>query len=322
MGRREGAIDVGKAVKRLSAETKQTLTIFIIFVVIFIVAGVLQPAFWTIKHLHFFLRDLALLGILAIAQTLVFLSGRLDLSTGAIYFFASSICGALTGITGDFLFPFIVAILLGVLLGAINGIGVAKYKVPPIIMTVGMLLFLTGLAFIVIGPAPKGGAHPILVTLSKYSAYVWVAATVLFIFISNRTPFGWSVCAIGSNPIASYISGINVERITIVVYMISGLLSALAGLLYLGWAKTPYIAFTVSAMGVDLTMRSIAAVLIGGTLFIGGLGGFERTLIGTLITGTVFALLTMFGFGQEIKLIIEGVVIVVIVYFYSAKWIK
>lgn len=307
---------MSKAVKGLSAETKQTLLILIVFLALFVTARILQPKFWTIEHLNFWLWDLSLLGILAIAQTIVILSGGIDLSTGAIYFFASGICGALTAVTGDFSLPFIAALLLGVLLGAINGIGVAKWKVPPIIMTLGMLIFLSGLAFIVIGPAPKGGAHPILIGLSKGSTYAWIAVAVLFILISERTPFGWSVRSIGSNPIASHVSGINVERVTIVVYVISGLLSALAGLFYLGWARTPYIAFTVSAMGVDATMRSVAAVLIGGTLFIGGLGGFERTIIGTLITGTLFALIRMFGLGQEAILITEGVVLLGIVYVY------
>jgi len=256
------------------------------------------------------------LGILALAQTMVVLSGGIDLSTGAIYFFSSSICGALMGVTGDFLVPFVAALMLGLLLGIVNGMGVARLRVPPIIMTLGMLVFLTGLAFIIIGPAPKGGAHPLLIMLSKGSTYAWIALAIVLTIVSERTSFGWSVRSIGSNPIASHASGMNVERVTIWVYAVSGFLSALAGLLYLGWAKTPYIAFTVSAMGVDITVRSIAAVLIGGTLFIGGLGGFDRTVIGTLITGTLFALIRMFGFGQEVILIVEGVLLIGIVYFY------
>lgn len=287
-----------------------------IFIIIFVVAEILQPKFWTIDYLNFFLWDLSLLGILALAQTMVMLSGGIDLSTGAIYFFSSSICGALMGITGDFLGPFVAALLLGLLLGIVNGIGVARLRVPPIIMTLGMLVFLSGLAFIVIGPAPKGGAHPLLIMLSKGSTYAWVALAIVLTVVSERTSFGWSVRSIGSNPIASHASGMNVERVTMQVYAVSGFLSALAGLLYLGWARTPYIAFTVSAMGVDITVRSIAAVLIGGTLFIGGLGGFDRTVIGTLITGTLFALIRMFGLGQEVILMVEGVLLIVIVYFY------
>lgn len=304
------------ALKTLPPDAKQILTIFTIFVALFVLARILQPNFWTIWHLQFMLWNLSLMGILAVAQTVVILSGGIDMSTGAIYFFASSVCGALTGATGDFLLPFVVALLLGLMLGAINGIGVAKLKVPPIIMTLGMLVFLTGAAFIIIGPAPKGGAHPILIALSKNSTIMWLGLVALLAFISERTTFGWSVRAIGSNAIASYVSGINVEKTTILVYATSGLISAFAGLLYLGWAKTPFIAFTVSAMGVDITMRSIAAVLIGGTLFLGGLGGFDRTLVGTLIAGTLFALLAMFGLGEEAILLFEGVVLVIIVYVY------
>jgi ribose transport system permease protein len=301
---------------KISPELKQTLSIVIVFLTLFIIAGTLRPRFWTIEHLNFFLWDLSLLGILAIAQTIVILSGGIDLSTGAIYFFASGICGALTAITHDFFIPVIIALLLGVLLGAINGIGVAKLKIPPIIMTLGMLIFLSGLAFIIIGPAPSGGAHPLLITISKGSTYIWFAIVILFIIISERTKFGWQVRYIGSNPTASYVSGINVKKVTLLVYIISGLLSALAGLFYLGWARTPYIAFTVSAMGVDSTIRSIAAVLIGGTLFLGGLGGFDRSFIGTLITGTLFALIRMFGLGQEAILIVEGILLIAIVYVY------
>jgi len=308
---------MGLTLGRLSQETKQTLLISVIFVVEFVIGGILQPNFWTAGPLSFFLRNLSLMGILAIAQTLVILSGGIDMSTGATYFFASSICGWMTAITGDFLLPIVAALALGLVIGAVNGICIAKLRVPPIIATLGMLIFLTGLAFVIIGPAPKGGAHPLLIEISRGgSTYIWIGVAVLFLIISERTNFGWSIRAIGSNPIASQMSGIDVQTVRIWVYMISGLVSALAGLLYLGWAKTPFIVITVSAMGIDITIQSMAAVIIGGTLFLGGLGGFDRTLVGTLIAGTLFALIRMFGFGQEMITIVEGSFLVIIVYVY------
>jgi ribose transport system permease protein len=148
----------------------------------------------------------------------------------------------------------------------------------------------------------------------------WILLSVLFYFIIKITPFGWRIRALGSNPVASRCSGIQVQRIQIAVYMLSGLLAALAGLLYLGWARTPYPTFQSGAgVGADLTLKSIAAVVIGGTLFSGGRGGVERTFLGVLILSILYSILIMAGLGVEWQIMLNGIIISVVGVYSQAK---
>ena len=302
----------------------QPLIMILALVVIMAIAGVLTPGFLTFRHISTVLYCNTMLGILALAQTLVLLSGGIDMSIGSIYWI-TIMTGAMLMAEGSFVLPAVFCIALGVMIGLVNGVGISVFKIPPVVMTLAMMVILTGVLYVTTGGGGRGRAAPVLIELSTgrvagiaIITIAWIALTVLFFLILRHTSFGWKVRALGCNLIACHLSGIRYLRVQSCVYMLSGLLAAVAGLFYLGWARTPYPTFQSGAgVGADLSLQSIAAVIIGGTLFTGGRGGVERTFLGVLVVSVLFSILSMLGLGVEWQIILNGLIILTIVGIYS-----
>ena len=311
---------------RLQLVSIQPLILVLALVVIMAIAGILTPGFLTFRHFKMVLYVNTMLGILALAQTVVILSGGIDLSIGSTYWI-TIMTGALLMVDGSFIVASLVCILLGGAIGALNGIGISKLKIPHVVMTLAMMIILTGTLYVTTGGGGRGRAAPELIHLStgRISGFpiitlVWILLTVLFYFILKMTSFGWKVRGLGSNILACHCSGISISRIQIAVYVISGTLAALAGLFYLGWARTPYPTFQSGAgVGANIMLQSIAAVIIGGTLFSGGRGGVLRTFLGVLVLAVLFSVLSMAGLGEEWQIMLNGVIILAIVGVHS--WI-
>lgn len=296
------------------------MILILALVVIMTVAGFLTPGFLTFRHFKMVLYCNTMLGILALAQTLVILSGGIDLSIGSTYWITVMV-GALLMVNGELLVPSIVCILVGAAIGLINGMGISRLKIPHVVMTLAMMIILTGTLYVTTGGGGRGRAAPELIRLSTGRVFgfpiitlVWISLTVFFHIILKTTAFGWKVRALGSNPAACHCSGISIWKIQVLVYMMSGTLAALAGLLYLGWARTPYPTFQSGAgVGANIMLESIAAVIIGGTLFSGGRGGVERTFLGVLVLAVLFSILSMAGLGVEWQIMLNGLIILAIV---------
>jgi ribose transport system permease protein len=309
---------------RLETSSRQLLVLILALIGIIAVAGLVTPGFLTYQHLTMVLYCNTILGILALAQTIVILSGGLDLSIGATYWI-STMTGAMLMVKGDTLLPALVCLAIGVVVGFINGVAVAKARIPDVVMTLAMMISLTGVLYVTTGGGGLGRATEDLIAFSTGRvlgfpniSLVWILLSILFYFVLKITPFGWRVRAVGSNPVACRFSGIKVDQVKILVYTLSGLLAATAGLLYLGWARTPYPTFQSGAgVGADVVLKSIAAVIIGGTLFSGGRGGVERTFLGVLILSSLCSILLMAGLGVEWQIMLSGIIIISVVVIYS-----
>lgn len=309
---------------RLQTSSMQVVILIVALVLLVAFSSLASPGFLTYSHLTTILYANTMLGILALAQTLVILSGGLDLSVGSVYWL-SIMVGAVLMSGGNTLVPIVVCLLLGAGIGFINGVGIAKQRIPHVVMTLAMMITLTGVVYVATGGGLKGQATEQLISFSTgrilgfpIISMVWILLSVLFFFVLRTTTLGWRIRAVGSSLIASRCSGIRVQGILIWVYTLSGLLAALAGLFYLGWARKPYQTFQSQAgIGADITLETITAVVIGGTLFSGGTGGVERTFLGVLILSILDSMLIMVGLGFEWKMILQGVIIVVVVGVYS-----
>lgn len=312
-------MEIWEKIGRLQTESIRFIATIIALLALTGIAGILAPGFLSYKHLMLVLSVNTMLGILALAQTVVVLSGGIDISVGSI-FWIIIMAGAVLMDKQAFWIPLIICIALGALIGLANGVGISKLKIHPVIMTLSTAIVLTGVLYIVFGGGGKGGASPLLVSLSTEKVFgfplisiIWIMATVLFFFILKRTVFGRNVRALGSNPRACVCSGMGIWKVQALVYLISGLLSAMAALFYLGWARTPYPVFQTSGVGMEQSLQSIAAVVIGGTFFNTGRGGPFRTLVGILILAIMGSILSMVGLGEEWQMMLNGLIIIIIV---------
>ena len=295
----------------------QVIILSSMLVIIILVAGILKPGFLTTKHLITIVHDTSILGISAIGQTIVILTGGIDLSVGATMLMADAVGAMLLG-GHNRIIPILICLGLGLLIGAINGTGIAFLRIPPFIMTLGMMALLTGSIFIF--AKTSGFASPILRNLSigkigniPILILIWIFLNIIMAVIMRLTVFGREVYAIGSNPIASYHSGIKNKVVIFFVYVISGIFSAIAGLFLLGYTGVPELTYRGGGLGIDYTLSAIAAVIIGGTIFTGARGGVERTIFGVLVLKVLFSILTMMGMSGAGKLIAQGLIVIVIV---------
>lgn len=303
---------------RAWAGVRQQLGILLALILLVIVSSLLNDRFFTVPNLLNVLRQVAIVGILAIGQTFVILTKGIDLSVGSILGLSVVLFAGL--IDGQ---PLAVAIPLGlaagVAVGMVNGIGVAFARIPAFIMTLGMLSFARGLAFIYTGGTPI----PILSETYYYvgngrifgipiPALILLATLLVAALILRITPFGRCVYGIGSNEDAARLSGVPVRRYTLSVYVISGLCAAIAGLVY-----SSQLGVGTPIAGQAYELDAIAAVVVGGTSLFGGKGSVVGTFIGTLIIGVLANILNLTGVDPFVQQLFKGALIVAAVYIMS-----
>jgi ribose transport system permease protein len=290
-----------------------------------IVATFVSPDFFTQRNITNVLRQSAVVGISSMGMLLVILTRGIDLSVGSIaacgsvfsaYFLATMPIGG----------SIAMAVGIGCLMGAFTGYLVAVRKMPPFVVTLGVMTIARGIGFIVskgqpitVGEDGKlltdfgkgvtlGIAQPVILMLLVF-AIVW--------FILHFTAFGRLVTAIGSNEEAVRLSGINIGWYIFATYVISGGLSALAGVV-----STARSAVGSPVLGIGMELDVIAAVVIGGASLMGGRGTAFNTLLGVLILaviGNIMNLQNVPGYHQQV---VKGVIILVAVLFQSGIWTK
>lgn len=296
---------------------KRMPVIFVYAVMIALAIGIniVNPGFLSMDHLHSTLKQISFLGLVCIGQTLVILTGGIDLS--AEYTLLLSNVVAATIISGreeNTLTALLVILTIGIVTGLVNGAGVYFLKIPAMIMTLAVGTVLYGVTYIFCNGAPGGHSSVMLANLSKTRiltlfsgvAFIWIIFSVLIIIVLGKTTLGRSIYAIGTNRESAVYSGINVCATTLIVYVIAGLMSAIAGFLLLGYTETSYM-----STGAGYNMDSIAAVVIGGTSIMGGFGGYVGTIAGVCIMTLINSLLTILHISEATKQIVQGMLIIV-----------
>jgi ribose transport system permease protein len=262
------------------------------------------------------------LAILAACQTLTMLTGGIDLSVGYVASMAGFVTATFVNQPGGWVLGVIVAVSAAVLAGLVNGIGVGVFKVHPLIMTLGMGLVVFGFANVwQLQMVQTGSGVPIeLRTLGvaftanviPNSLAVFVPLALVLIIGLKRTGYGRMLYALGDNPTAARLSGVRSWQVLIVLYVISGLLAAIAGLIYAGLGNTASVTLVQSQL-----LPSVAAAVIGGTSIVGGRGGYSGTIVGALILVVLTALLTIVGLPEPWRQIVFGSIVVLVAAAYT-----
>lgn len=264
-------------------------------------------------------------GVLAVASTLVIITGGIDLSVGTLMTFCAVIAGVVLTYLGMPLpLGVLAAIAAGALAGTLSGTFVAKLKIPPFIATLGMMLILKGLSLVISGTKPiYFNATPGFTQISQGSLIGAVipalpvpnGVLILFLvalataFILERTILGRFTFALGSNEEAVRLSGVNTDRWKIAVYALAGGICGIAGLLIASRLNSAQ-----PALGQGYELDAIAAVVIGGTSLSGGRGTIIGTLIGALIMSVLANGLRILSVAQEWQTVVTGSIIILAVY--------
>jgi ribose transport system permease protein len=268
------------------------------------------------------IRTAVPLAILAGCQTLVMLTGGIDLSVGATASMAGFVAASLYTGPNSLFVAVGVALLIAVLIGAVNGLGVGVFRVHPLIMTLGIGLVILGAAnaWQLLTVRTNSGVPPELrwlgtasvATILPVSLLVFVPLAALIIIGLHRTGFGRLLYAVGDNPIASRLSGVRAWQVLLVLYIISALLAAVAGFLVSGLTNVA----SVTLVNPQV-LPSVAAAVIGGTSIFGGRGGFAGTIVGALILTVIASLLSTLGFPPAATQVLFGAIIVIVAAFYA-----
>ena len=268
------------------------------------------------------LRASVPLAILAGCQTLTMLTGGIDLSVGYVASMAGFVTATFVNQPGGWPLGVAVALTAAALAGLVNGIGVGVFRVHPLIVTLGMGLVVLGFSNVWQLKMLQTGAGvpPELVTLGSglwgavvpYSLIIFVPVALLIIFGLRRTGYGRMLYALGDNPIAARLSGVRSWQVLIVLYVLSSVLAAIAGLIYAGLSNTA----SVTLVSEQL-LPSVAAAVIGGTSILGGRGGFNGTILGTIILSVLGALLTILLLPEPFRQIVFGSIVVLVAAAYT-----
>jgi ribose/xylose/arabinose/galactoside ABC-type transport system permease subunit len=297
--------------------------VYIALLILIILSGILSPKTLEPSHILDILKNSSVLGIVAIAQTLLILTRGIDLSVGAhVIFIMLLVDGISMGNPSKSFLVIVVALVVGILVGLLNGILVVKLKIEPLVGSLGVMSLITGISFIYTKGFGKGVSPPFVSTLGSGQVFgflpvaviIWAVISIVCIIMLKKTVFGRYIYTVGSNPKSASIVGINVSRVSLLVYVISGLLVAIAGIVWAGYLSNP----TLSG-GETFPLDSIAAVIIGGTTFAGGKGGIGGSIVGALIIGILASLLNIMGLGYFWKLILQGVIILLLVFSYTGR---
>lgn len=297
----------------------------LIAVLLVVVGGILRPGFAAPGQIVDMLRVASFLGIIAIGQTIVVLSGGegIDLSVGTVATLGAILASRTMAGDDAMIVPgVLLALGVAVLIGLVNGLGIVLLRIPPFVMTLGMLGVVGGLILVVTGGRADGRAAPALVSLVNGRdvlglpgiLVVWLVLGIAVTLVLRRTVFGARLYAIGTSREAARLSGVPVRRTTVSAYVLSSLFAALGGIAMVGYSQQVFL-----NLADDLTLPSIAAVVIGGTLVAGGVGGYLGSAIGAIVLTVLTSLLTTLAMPEWARTVVQGVVLIALLAVYGRQ---
>lgn len=280
--------------------------IFAALIVECVILALANDAFFSTGNLSNVLRQNAFTAIIAAGMTFVILTGGIDLSVGSVVALSGVVCADLLAHGGSVPAAVAAGLIVGILVGAVNAVGVTALRVPPFVVTLATMLVVRGAAYKYTDARTITGLPSAFASLSGNVA---TAAIMIVVFILAwialmRTPFGRHVYATGGNVDAAWLSGVRVRRVQFTVYALCGLASGLAGVLVASRLEAGY-----PRAGELYELDAIAAVVVGGTSLFGGRGSIWGTLAGAFFIGVLNNGLNLFRVSPYDQMIVKGAVL-------------
>ena len=310
--------DLAAKLKRLFAFRESGIVLAL--VVLVVALSIISPAFRNPYNLMTIVKQISVVAIVAMGQTLVIISGGFDLSQGSIAGFAAIASAIAASRWG---WPAVVSILFGVGLGAgcgfVNGFLITRLRLHPVVVTLATSSIFMGLNFIQTEGTPVTGVPDSFLWIGKGNLVlgqvripipiVAMALTALVMhFILTQTLFGRRIFIIGSNKEAARLSGVNPERVLLGIFTLSGLLAGLGGVIMVGRVGSG-----LPLIGADMLLPVVAAAVIGGTLLSGGVGSMTGTVIGAAIMGVLRNSLVVLRFNIFYQDVVLGLAVLLAV---------
>ena len=295
------------------------VALVIVFAVLCGAKGVRYLSFTNVTNI--FVQS-SVIGIVAIGTSLIILTGGIDLSSGSMLAFSGIFCSTLI-VKGHVPAPLalIITIVVCAVVGLLTGIGISFGKLPPFIMTLGIMNMAEGAALAMCGGQPINGLPPALNNFAKARllgipsfVYILVALYVVMIIVMHRTKFGYDVYSLGGNATAARLSGINTKKLEVMIYALGGLFTGISGMMLLS-----RLSYGAPSSGVGYEMDAIGSCVIGGISLSGGQGKLFNTLIGTLILTIIKNGLQMLDISSYYQQIVTGAIIIFAVFLDKAE---
>ncbi|GFZ78769.1 ribose import permease protein RbsC [Paenibacillus marchantiophytorum] len=302
-------------------QIKLSIPVYLVLTLLLIVTSILSPSFRTTGNFINIVSQVAPLAIVAIGQTIILLLGGIDLSVGSVISL-STIIMALYSDQGEFglLGSLFFCVSIGALIGIINGVGIVKFKIPPLIMTLSTMTFVKGISLYLL-PSPGGRINMAFMTFMtsewgpvSIMGLLILFLYVLFFFILSSTKLGRYIYASGGDETHAKKSGIPFVKVQLTGYMLSGILAAVAGIVLSAriFSGDPIV-------GDAYSLDSVAATVVGGISLLGGIGSIVGTLAGVFIismTNNVLNMLNIFAYYQYI---VKGLILIMALLLFQLK---
>lgn len=290
--------------------------IYVILVAVFLFFSIVTPQFRTPANIINIIRQVSMFGIVVIGVTIVMLGGGMDLSVGGQMAVDGMIAGLLmVNLHVPFGLAIVIVLAVGVLFGFINGIVTITFNIPPIIVTLGTMLVLNGVAYIVTGGLPVNGMPEGFKVLGQgYIGVVPVPVIILIVFVIfgwivvNKTYLGRQIYAVGGGKEASRLAGINIKKLQVGMYCFAGFAAATAALILTSRTNS-----SQPSAGADYPFDCMTAACLGGISMMGGEGKISGAIVGVIIIGILNNGLVLLGVNTHFQSVVKGLVLLVAV---------
>ena len=292
--------------------------IVFVLLALIIVFSIMSPIFLRVENLLNILTQVSVVGIVAVGMTMVLITGGIDLSVGSIIGVACVLIAELLLNGVNTILAVVITLIVGTLLGTLNGFFINEVQIPPLIATLGMMTSLRGVAYLITGGMPVFGFSSDITVLGQSGLYGWIPVPVVIMSIvfilgylfMEKTKHGRYIYGVGGNEEATRLSGINVKKIKYIVYSISGLLCALAGIVLLARINSGQ-----PKAGSGYEMDVITAVVLGGVSISGGEGRIGFVVIGVLFMGILTNGMILLNVQEYVQWVIKGMALLLAVGF-------